>query len=46
MFLKNRASEWENFVWDSVELKEFALSFCILQAKMNNTHKRMLKDGD
>ena len=27
MFIKNRASEKENFVWDSIELKELILSF-------------------
>ena len=33
MFIKNRASEWENFVSDSIELNELVLSFYVLQAK-------------
>ena len=33
MFIKNRASEWGNFVSDSIELNELVLSFCIFQAK-------------
>ena len=46
MFIKKMGPVSEKIPSEIQELKELALSFCILEAKMNNSHKRNGLYGD